>query len=175
MPATSRLEHVLSESDATVTALLEDLVGEPVEATDRRHRATLAAAPNLLGVAPGHPLLHRSAVLCGATSGQPYLQAQSVLVPSRLPGSFCRQLETGPVPIGHLLTKDGIRFTRSALPKSDELDPSTFGDAPAPVVHLLARRYRIDVDGVPAMVIGEWFLPALDPFLGSPSEGVAAP
>jgi chorismate-pyruvate lyase len=164
--ARSRLELALGQTDKTVTAFLERLVGEPVDAHERRHVMTQASTPNSLGVGEGHPLLQRSAVLRGRRSAQPYMHAESLLVPSRLPAAFCRQLETSSDPIGRILAKEGMDFTRSALPRPDRCRSSVFGDARVPDEHLLDRTYRVDVDGVPIMVIAEWFLPALESFLG---------
>ena len=63
--ARSRLELALGQTDKTVTAFLEQLVGEPVDAHELRHVMTQASTPNSLGVGEGHPLLQRSAVLRG--------------------------------------------------------------------------------------------------------------
>lgn len=165
--ARSRLELALRQAGGTVTAFLEQLVGEPVEAYERRHVMTQAGTPNYLGVGEGHQLLQRSAVLRGRRSAQPYMHARSLLVPSRLPAAFCEQLETTSDPIGRILTKKGIGFTRSPL-SVDRDGAFAFRDAPASDEHLLARTYRIDVNGLPVMVIGEWFLPALESFLSRP-------
>jgi chorismate-pyruvate lyase len=37
-----------------------------------------------------------------------------------------------------------------------------------PCKHLLARAYRLEVDKVAVMVIAEWFLDNLEPFLEAP-------
>ena len=161
-----RLESALSQAGTTVTAFLEQLVGEPVDAHERHHVMMKAGTPNFLGVGEGHPLLRRSSVLQGRRSAQPYMHAESLLVPSRLPAAFCLRLETSSDPIGRVLAKEGIGFTRSPLPRPDRDHEAVFGDAPVPDEHLFARTYRIDVDGVPIMVIGEWFLPTLESFLG---------
>jgi chorismate-pyruvate lyase len=165
----SHLESGLAQTDKTVTAFLEQLVGEPVDAHERRHVMTRAVTPNFLDVGDGHPLLGRSAVLTGRKSAQPYVHVESLLVPSRLPADFCRQLETSSDTIGRILTTEGIGFTRSPLPGPDRHRAFVFGDVRAPEEHLLARTCRVDVGGVPVMVIAEWFLPALESFL-SPSE-----
>ena len=115
----SRLESALSQTGTTVTAFLEQLVGEPVDAHELRHVMIEARTPNLLGVGEGHPLLQRSSVLQGRRSQRPYVHAESLLVPSRLPAAFCRQLETSSDPIGRILAKEGIVFTRSQLPRPD--------------------------------------------------------
>lgn len=157
------LERVLRQSATSVTALLEQLVGEPVDAHARRHVMTRAGTPNLLEVEEGHRLLRRSAVLEGRRSARPYMHAESLLVPSRLPDSFCRRLENSSDPIGRIFAEEGVGFTRSPLPCPDR---PRAGDWPVPDDYLLSRTYRVDVDDVPVMVITEWFLPALELFLG---------
>jgi len=162
----SRLESVLSQTGTTVTAFLEQLVGEPVDAHELRHVMIEASTPNLLGVGEGHPLLQRSSVLQGRRSQRPYVHAESLLVPSRLPAAFCRQLETSNDPIGRILAKEGIVFTRSQLPRPDRGRAPVRADSQGSEDCLFARTYRIDIDGVAVMVISEWFLQVLELFLG---------
>ncbi|MGO9581437.1 MAG: chorismate--pyruvate lyase family protein [Acidimicrobiales bacterium] len=165
-----RLELALRHSDTSVTEFLEQLVGEPLDAHERRHKMIRASTPNLLGVEDGHRLLQRSAVLRGAESGRPYMYAESLLVPSRLPVAVCRQLENSSHPIGRILAEEGIGFSRFPLPCVDRPGEGAFpvpdDYSPVPDDYLLARTYRIDIEGVPTMLISEWFLPALDSFLG---------
>ena len=161
------LELALADTGVTVTAFLERIAGEAIDAHDRRHVMTQAAKSNPLGAEEGCPLLQRSAVLQGRMSAQPYLYAESLLVPSRLPASFCPRLETSRDPIGRLLSNEGIGFTRSPLSRPHRPGASTDA-SPVPDDYLLARRYRLDIDGLPVMVVAEWFLPALEPFLTSP-------
>lgn len=155
--ARSRLELALGQTGRTVTTYLEQLVGEPIDAHERHHATARAGTPNAFGVADGHPLLERTAVLRGRRTAQTYVRAESVLVPSRLPGDVCRQLERGSDPIGRILAREGIEFSRSPL-------DGTVGEA-GPDDYLLARRYRVEMEGVSVMVIAEWFLPALEAFL----------
>ena len=152
------LESALSEPGTTVTTFLEQLVGEPVDAHDRRHQMIPAGLPNLLGVEEeGHPLLQRSTVLTGRVSNRPYLHAESLLVPSRLPAGFCRQLETGSDPIGRILAREGVGLaSRSALvPQSTTAH--VFDELPE-LEYLLVRRYRVEINEVAVAVISEWFL-----------------
>ena len=160
-----QLERALERTDISVTTLLEQLVGEPVDAHELRHVMTQAVGPNALHVEAGHPLLQRSAVLRGRSSAQPYVYAESLLVADRLPADVLGQLETGSDPIGRVLAKEGIAFTRFSLPWSDPSHPFLVGDRHVPEEHLLARTYRADVDGTPVMEIWEWFLPGLESFL----------
>ena len=161
----SRLEVALERTGTSVTVFLEQLVGEPLDARQLRHAMIRAGAANSLAVGEGHPLLRRSAVLSGRSSDRPYLYAESLLVPERLPADVLRQLEATSNPIGRILAKERIGFTRSALPWSDPRRASVSGDPPVPDQHLLARTYRIDIEDAPAILIWEWFLPGLAPFL----------
>jgi chorismate-pyruvate lyase len=164
----SGLESALHRAGGTVTAFLEHLVGEPIDACERRQQATKAASPNSLRVAEGHPLIFRTATLQGRTSGRSYVYAETVLVPSRLPANCRQRLESSSDPIGRILEEEGITITRELLgrpesgsaPVSAKVDIAV-GDC------LLARTYRIDAAGTPLMVITEWFLPSLRGFLSS--------
>jgi chorismate-pyruvate lyase len=160
------LESALGQTGATVTAFLEELVGEPVDAHQRCHVMIEAGTPNLLGVASGHPLLQRSTVLQGRRSAKTYAHAASLLDPARLPGAFCHQLETSDDPIGRILTKEGISFTRFQLPGPGELRVAEFAGTKPPEDYVFARTYRVDIDGMAVMVISEWFLPEIELYLG---------
>lgn len=167
----SDLEVALDLAGGTVTAFLEQLVGEPIDAHERHHEMTQAGNPNRLGVGPGCQLLKRTVVLRGRRSAKRYLYAESLLAPGRLPAAFLRRLENSVDPIGRILTEEGIPFTRVALPRPNRLQASGHGDAPpAPDDCPLVRAYRIDVAGVPVMAISEWFLSTLQSFQsGHPS------
>jgi chorismate-pyruvate lyase len=167
----SSLESALSRASGTVTAFLEHLVGEPIDAGERCHTMTNAEIPNSLGVVEGHPLIFRTAALRGRMSGRSYLYAESFLVPSRLPANCRQRLESSSDPIGRILEEEGITITREPLggpgPSFAPVSPEvgiTIGD------YLLARTYRIDAEGTPLMVITEWFLASLRGFLGSRAE-----
>ena len=162
----SCLESAFSRSGTTVTAFLERPRASRSNTHERHHADDQAGMPNFLGVEEGHPLLQRSAVLQGRRSIQPYTHVESLLDPSRLPAGFCRQLETGNDPIGRILCKDGIAFTRSELPGLDRGHALVLGDSPMSDDYLFARTYRIDVDGVAVILISEWFLHVLESFLG---------
>ena len=57
-----------------------------------------------------------SIILRGRTSAQSYVHAESLLDPSRLPVAVYQQLETSSDPIGRILNREGIAFTRCQLP-----------------------------------------------------------
>jgi chorismate-pyruvate lyase len=160
----SSLELSLEEPGTTVTILLEQLAGERIYADKRRHVMSPATTPNLLGVAKDHEVLERCAVLRGRDSLEPYVYAESLLVPSRLPQRVCERLENSDEPMGQVLDDEGVEFTRFGLPCDDPRAPSLIRDSAPPDEYLLARRYRIEVASVPVVVIAEWFLPALEGF-----------
>jgi chorismate-pyruvate lyase len=163
----------LGRTTGTVTAFLEQLVGEPIDAHELHHEKTHSGTTDCLGVEPGRQLLKRTVVLRGRRSTKPYLYAESLLVPGRLPAAFFRRLETSVDPIGRILTEEGIAFTRVPLPGPDRPHASLHGDTPpAPDDCLLVRAYRVDVAGVPVMVISEWFLSALQSFEGKSHQNV---
>ncbi len=162
----SGLETALGRANGTVTAFLEHLVGEPIDAGERRQNTTTAEFSNSLRVAEGHPLIVRKAALQGRRSGQSYLYAETVLVPSRLPANVRQRLASSSDPIGRILEEEGITVTRKPLggpvpgsgPVSAEVGVAVGN-------YLLARTYRIDAEGTPLMVITEWFLASLRGFL----------
>jgi chorismate lyase len=163
----SGLLAALESTSGTVTNFLEELVGESIDAEALRHDIIGAPTSNNLGVAPGEPLLQRTATLRGRISGSSYVYAESVIVTSRLPAGFCLRLESSFDPIGRILEEMGIAVTRENLAEPHLFDP-TRPDATAKVGdYLLARTYRIDSGQTPLMVISEWFLRTLKPYLAS--------
>jgi chorismate-pyruvate lyase len=161
----SGLEIALADAGGTVTALVERLVGEPIDAQVQSQYAMPADRSNGLGVEVGHPLLVRTAVLTGRRSGRPFVYAESVLVPSRLPERFCVRIGTAGLPIGRILEEEGIAVTRSPVGGSGRGTETVRSAAPLATDHLLYRTYRVDVEGSPAMVIAEWFLASLEQFV----------
>jgi chorismate-pyruvate lyase len=164
----SALESALSRASGTVTAFLEHLVGEPIDAGERCQRITKAEFPNSLQVEEGHPLIFRTVALQGRMSGRSYLYAETALVPSRLSASCRRRLESSSDPIGRILEEEGIAITRNPLGKPETRSAPLSQELGITVGEfLLARTYRVDAEGTPLMVITEWFLTSLRGFLPS--------
>jgi chorismate lyase len=166
----SGLQAALESTSGTVTNFLEELVGENIDAEAHHHDIIGAPTSNNLGVAPGEPLLQRAATLRGRISGSSYVYAESVIVTSRLPTRFCLRLESSIDPIGRILDEMGIAVTRKNLVEPDGSDVARSNGAMKVGDYLLARTYRIDSGQTPLMVITEWFLGTLNPFL-SPARG----
>jgi chorismate-pyruvate lyase len=159
----SVLRASLERTTGTVTDFLEQLVGEKIDAHTHDHEVVQAHNANGLGVEEGEPLLHRAATLRGRTSGCSYVYAESVIVVGRLPTGFCHQLETSTDPIGRILDEMGIAVTRQGVGEPDVV-PRPNRDVKVGG-YLLARTYRLDSEQTPVMIITEWFLPTLIPFL----------
>ncbi len=165
----STLGQMLVGSGRTVTATLEGLVGEPIDAAVRGQRTVVSDGAGALGVPEGQPLLCRAATLHGRHSGRPYVEAVTLLVPGRLPAGFGDRVGSGDQPIGRLLEAEGIEVTRVSLADVDPLARAVWPEAaPPPEAVRLARTYRVDSGGRPVMVISEWFLTTVDRFLGDP-------
>ena len=163
----SELRAALENTNRSVTEFLEQLVNESIVARAHHHHTIEAPISNDLDAAEGEPLLQRAATLRGQKSGSSYVYAESVIVTNRLPIRFCLRLESGTDPIGRILDEMGIAVTRKNLG-----EPHVFADSrPTGAVKLrdclLARTYRIESDQTPLMVITEWFLKTLSPFLSS--------
>jgi chorismate-pyruvate lyase len=159
------LRAALERTSGTVTDFLEQLVGERIDAHRHHHHIVEAHHANGLQVEEGERLLHRAATLRGRTSGCPYVYAESVIVVGRLPTGFCHTLQTSTTPIGRILDDMGIGVTRQGVGKPDSVPPpNSDGNPPQ---YLLARTYRIDSQQTPVMVITEWFLTTLIPFISS--------
>ncbi len=157
------LQAALDRSSGTVTDFLEQLVGETIDAHTHHHHMVEAHNANGLRVEEGEPLLQRAATLRGRKSGCSYVYAESIIVVSRLPTEFCNRLETDTDPIGRILDELGIPVIRQDVGGQDGVLRSN-SDVKAGD-HLLARTYRIDSEQAPIMIITEWFLKTMIPFL----------
>ena len=167
----SGLRSALERSGGTVTDFLELLVGEVIDAQGRRHAMIPAPSANRLQLEAGRPLLQRAATLRGRTSGSSYVYAESAIVTSRLPAWFGPRLESSNDPIGRMLHEAGLAITREELAGPDStVLPLRPGSHPPAGEWLLTRTYRISVGHTPLMVITEWFLTALGPFLPGPAR-----
>jgi chorismate-pyruvate lyase len=157
------LRAALDRTSGTVTNFLEQLVGEKIDAHIHHHDMVEAPNANGLRVEEGEPLLQRASTLLGRTSGRSYVYAESVIVVGRLATGFCNQLETSTDPIGRILDEMGISVTRQSV---SELEGIPRPNSDVKVGNcLLARTYRIDSEQTPVMIITEWFLETLTPFL----------
>jgi chorismate-pyruvate lyase len=163
----SDLQRRLLDNPGTVTHLLEKITGEPMFADVVRQCSIKASTDNGLGATLGRPMTQRMAVLRGHTTHLPYLYAESLFLPERLPERARAQLDRTNEPIGRVLVAYGLRTGREMLPQPGPIgaDASSIIDGFSSEV-VWSRAYRLSIDGLPAFAIREWFfssvLEALD-------------
>ena len=154
----SDLRRRLLDDPGTVTHLLETLTGEPIVADVVRQHSTRASSDNGLGVAVGHPIVHRMAVLRGGRTDVPYIYAESRFVPERLPEMAQVQLDRTGDPIGRVLVAHGLKAGRQGLPQPGPLGSdarSARAGFRSDVVW--SRTYQLIIDERPVFAIREWF------------------
>jgi chorismate-pyruvate lyase len=172
-PAVDPFDRMLLAADGTVTTLLEACTGEPVATRTTRQAGPaaldllLAATgpwwhpdASLLELAPAERVIARRAILAGARSGVPYVLAESLLVPGRLPGGCAERLMRAGASLGRLLLADALETRREVL-RIDAVRAGEAADAldVAPGETLARRTYRIVIRGRAAAAVTEW-LPA---------------
>ena len=158
-PGPSPLPRLLRDNPDTVTHLLEELTGEPLAADVVRQYSAPAEEGNALGVEVGQPLTQRIAVLKGGVTMVPFVYAESMFVPTRLPAAACRQLERTSDPIGRVLATHGLALYREDLPGSVAGTPRMLDVALAGTSAVVwFRTYRLTMDRLPVFAISEWFL-----------------
>jgi chorismate-pyruvate lyase len=160
--AAELLADALSGSDDTVTALLESLTGEVVEAERIAQTTIVATASNRLDVVAGHALVSRQAILRGRTSRRDYLYAETLFVADRLPDGVRSRLATTTDPIGRVFAARDITMSRTVLGTPHRTPTVPRLGAENALEHaIFARRYRVEAGGLAVMLIDEWFLPSL--------------
>ncbi|MFD9595331.1 chorismate--pyruvate lyase family protein [Kitasatospora sp. NPDC059973] len=148
--------RLILSCDGTVTPLVEQVVGERIVTAGLTHAPEPAdeEVARLLTVPTGRVLLSRTTELVGARSGLVHVRARTLLVVEALPAPLRTDLLGGDEPIGRLLRRHRIESFR-------EIVSSTAAVAQGGA----ARRYRVVIGGVPAMLIDEVFAPGC---LGEP-------
>jgi chorismate-pyruvate lyase len=163
------LDRMLLRSDGTVKALLEACTSEPI---DTLVTSEVGPAPagalveatrqpcrreDVLAVVPaGEPVILRRAILRGARTRLPYVSAESLLAPDRLPPEVVRQIRGAGGSIGTALTERAVECHRTIVAiehglagaLADEL--LTTADAP-----IARRSYTIAVHGRVAVFMTE--------------------
>jgi len=144
-----------------VTALLEKLAREPIDADVLFRRPAPLQGSSEFPVDRGTSLLHRAVLLTGRRTGCRYVYAESTLIADRLPLSVRSRLNSTAEPIGRVLVEHGLLFERQPI---DGLPvPGRMGSVVPDVVvgSVFSRRYWIVIDGDVVTLVGEWFLDEL--------------
>jgi chorismate-pyruvate lyase len=156
--AGARLEELLRRHRGSVTDLLEQLAGEPVDADIRAQSHEEAQAGNPLGLAPGTDLMGRAVLLRGRVSSREFVYAEASIATGRLPAPVVHRLEHTRDPIGRVLDGSGLPISR--VPLSGRATPSRAEEPihSALATAVLSRRYCILVGTARAFAVDEWFL-----------------
>lgn len=162
------LGRLLVTSDATLTPMLEQVMGEPIVLTHLT-RSVAAEQPNaeLGSLAPEPvpgPVTCRSAHLVGAVSGTTYVRARTSMAMGRLPAAVRADLTTTDEPIGRLLRRHRVESFREIvgwrLHQPDARRARADGEDPARDVVTASRRVLLFIGGAPALLIDERFTAA---------------
>jgi chorismate-pyruvate lyase len=164
------LEVALQRTTGTVTELLEDLAGEPIDADILAQDTVSAGDDNPLGLVSDAQMIRRAVLLTGRTSGRTFVYAESAIARERLPDPVRRRLESSREPIGrvfadHRLTVQRVPVAGPVVAVGNAARPTDLPDR-----SVLSRRYRITFAGEPAIVVSEWFLETVLEALACRSE-----
>jgi chorismate-pyruvate lyase len=166
-------DRMLLTTDGTVTSQLEALTGEPIVTRTTRQAgpATLdlllavtgpwwRADTGLVELAPTEQLIARRVTLRGGRSGTPYVLADSLVVPDRLPGVNAERLRLEGASLGRLLAVSELETRREVLRITTERAGAASGHlCTEPSTTLACRTYRIMVRQRAAAVVTEWLVP----------------
>lgn len=152
--------RTLMVMDGTVTKSLSAWFWEGVniEALQNQKEAVTSSIDGLDDLDCGDIILRREVSLRGENSNTLFACARSIVSLKHLPVEIINALERGKIGIGELLRENGIETYRdifkinyySSVPENDSL-----------LSHLsrevISRTYRIRVNGVPAIIVTEFF------------------
>ena len=155
----SLLQRILLISDGTITDAIEAAYLEPVHLVKLGiHSAPALADVESLDLKAGELLMQRDILLRGATSGNNYVYARTLIALDKLDPNLRRDLIETDNPIGRLWVQYKLE-TRKEILKIWRLPAGRlsrhFGHAGS--AGLLARTYRVISGGRPVMAITEYF------------------
>jgi chorismate-pyruvate lyase len=147
--------RLLLGSAGTFVDLLETCAGEPV-AVRRLSEQTFALKEPVIALdAPaGTEVLDRRVLLLTAASGEILVDAQSILIPGRLPVAVIDDLTTTNAPLGRILVQRHVLILRRHVGAWVEhpAQDSIWCDS---ADTLVCREYVIEVEAGPAVLITE--------------------
>jgi chorismate-pyruvate lyase/quinol monooxygenase YgiN len=157
VPGSADLPRLLRDSSDSVTHLLEALTGEPLTADVLQQYSTRVRAGDGLGVGVDRTITQRIVVLKGHRTGVPYVYAESLFVPERLPLGVRTELEHTSDPIGRILATHGLALAGVDLATPPERTRHALDTVAVGAVIEWARAYRLMMGDVVVFAIREWF------------------
>ncbi|HEY1316688.1 MAG TPA: chorismate pyruvate-lyase family protein [Gaiella sp.] len=169
LPRLDPLDRMLLAGDGTVTTLLEACTAEPIRTATVRVAGPATVDdlmrltgswwhPNasLLDLEPAEPVIVRRAVLRGARTSRPYVLAESLVVPGRLPGAMADALAQPGASIGRLLQSNGAETRRELLQVGRmRANEATEYLETRPDATIAWRTYRIQMGGRTIVLLAE--------------------
>lgn len=155
----SLLQRILLISDGTLTDAIEAAYLEPVHLVKLGIQSAPArAAVEALDLKAGEWMMTRDILLRGATSGNNYVYARTLIALDKLDPALRRDLLESDNPIGRLWVQYKLE-TRKEILKIWRMAAGRLGRyfGHAASAGLLARTYRVISGGVAVMVITEYF------------------
>ena len=153
------LQRILLISDGTLTDTLEAAFLESIGL--RKLLITNGPSPVALPeleLAAGEPLMQRTILLYGETTGRTYVRAESQLALQRLPPRFQEELVDSNMPMGRLWSAHRLETWKELLMVArHEMGGMAVDFGTKPEAQCLARRYRVISGGRPLMLIAEHF------------------
>jgi chorismate-pyruvate lyase len=172
-PRADPFDRMLLSTDGTVTTLLESCTGESIvtRASRQSGPATIDELrtavgcwwhpdTRILGLAEAERIIARRVTLTGARSGVPYVAAEAVVVPDRLPELLAHRLSRAGASLGRVLADCRLETRREVLDiaavRAGSVGTQLGG---APHAALLQRTYTIEVGRRAVSAVTEWLVP----------------
>lgn len=149
---TARVLQLLIAQDGSTTKLCEAVAGGPVVLIVHTQELIREVPADMQSALPSARILRRISSL--VMRGEVMLDSLSYLALDALPGDACRDLESGAVPIGHVLKRLWVR--RSFMSPSASFYTPLW-DAVGLADIAASRTYCIATSSGPCMVVAETF------------------
>ena len=160
MQALSPFLRTLMVMDGTVTKSLSSWFWEPVKINPLLNQTEISKyCIDGIEVETGDKIIRREVALLGDKSKQVFAYARSTVSIKHLPTEIGKALERGEVGIGELLREQGIETYREIY-NINYYDKNNIKDEPLLSKvegEVISRSYRIMVNGVPSIIVTEYF------------------
>jgi len=142
--------RTLLVADGTVSRSLEAYFWEPIDVIQiKQGEQSCVTAIDALNLEAGESALYRSVELRGRNTGILYSRADSIIKARELPENWRRELMSGRLGIGTLISDSGMESYREIM----HYDLGSSADKPTEV----SRSYRIFLRAEPIIYITEYF------------------
>lgn len=153
--------RILIATDGTLTRILGVVANDKI-VLEIINQQIHDIAPNLpeLGQLPSGRVLQRHILLKGRSSGNPFVAAESLIALDRLPPAIVTSLTKTDRPIGEVIAASRLETFKEAAKVWIGQPPGWLALAgwQNSEPRIVARRYRVIMEGQPVMIITEYFL-----------------